>query len=311
MKNNNKLMFDLTNNSTSEPLLAEGVFSAAILGAKTINTFRQILNAKDVTKLGIHNFGDVLQSASCSPADQGAGTLSEKEVTVCAMDVYFTLCQRTLEQSFVSSRLAAGSNNVDFLPADFQSYITTQLGEKIASDLEIAAFQGGFAGTGSTYPSTLCDGLQLELSGDSAVVDQTGVTVTSANVIAELNKVYSAMSDAVLAKTDVAIYVSSNIARAYRQALAAASAEAYYNQKDLKMSFLDIEVIEAFGMSANKMIATYKSNLALLTDLVNDFTDVMIIPQLDKTGKHTIVISGSFKFKTSYAIGADIVYYSI
>jgi hypothetical protein len=307
---NNKLMFDLTNNSTSEPLLAEGVFGAALLQAKSVETFSKILNAKDTVKLGLHDFGNVLQSASCSPADQGAGTLDEKEVSVCALDVYFTVCQRTLEQSFISAKLAAGSNNVDFLPSDFQAYLSTKLAEKIASDIEVVAFQGNTYMTGSTYPNTLCNGLQVKLSGDSTVVDVTATATTSSNVIANLTAVYNAISDEVMSKPDLAIYVSSNIARAYRQALANASAEAFYNQKDLKMSFLDIEIIEAPGMSANKMIAAQKSNLFLMSDLVSDFTDIMLIPQLDKTGKHQIVVSGSFKFAVDYAVGADIVYWS-
>jgi hypothetical protein len=306
--NTNKLMFDLTNNSTSEPLLAEGVFSKAILGAKTVDTFTQILNAKDKVKLGIHGFGDVMQTASCNPTDQGAGTLSEKEISVSAIDVYFTLCQRTLEQSFLSSRLSAGSNNPQFLPSDFQSYIGEELAKKIASDLETVAFQGDT--TSGVYPTALVDGLEKEMTADADVNDVTGTAVVVGNVIAELNKVYDAISNDVLAKEDVAIYVSSNIARVYRQALANASAEAFYNQKDLKMSFLDVEVIEGYGMSNDKMIASYKSNLTLLSDLVSDFSDIRIIPQLDLTGKHQIVVSGSFKFKTSYAIGSDIVFYS-
>lgn len=304
----NKLMFDLTNNSTSEPLLAPGVFSAAILASGTINTFTQILNAKDKVKLGIHSFGDVLQSASCNPTDQGAGELTEKEVSVEAIDVYFTICQRTLEQSFLSGRIAAGSNNANFLPSDFQSYLGSELSLKIASDLETVAFQGDIAT--ASYPLSLTDGLEKELANDADVVDVTGTTVTNANVIAELNKVYDAISNDLMVSKDLAIYVASNVARAYRQALANASAEAFYNQKDLKMSFLDVEVIEAYGMSDNKMIASEKKNLHLMSDLVSDFTEVMIIPQLDKTGKHQIVMSGSFKFKTSYAIGGDIVFYA-
>lgn len=304
----NKLMFDLTNNSTSEPLLAEGVFSAAILGAKTVDTFTQILNAKDKAKLGIHSFGDVMQTSSCNPTDQGAGVLSEKEIDVAPIDVYFVLCQRTLEQSFLSSRLAAGSNNANFLPSDFQSYIGTELSLKIASDLEIVAFQGD-TGTAS-YPMALVDGLEKEMTNDADVIDVAGTAVNVGNVIAELNKVYDAISNEVMAKPDVAIYVSSNVARVYRQALANASAEAFYNQKDLKMSFLDVELIEAYGMSNDKMIATYQSNMALFSDLVSDFSDIRIIPQLDLTGRHQIIVSGQFKFKTSYAIGTDIVFYS-
>ena len=309
MKKVNNLMFDLTNNSTSEPLLAEGVFSKAILNTKTFERFDKILNAKDKVKLGIHEFGDVIQTASCNPEDTGAGTLSEKEVNLCSLDVYFTICQRTLEQSFISSRLAAGSNNANFLPTDFQAYIAEKLAEKISADLEVAAFQGNTS-TGSTYPASICDGIELELTNDSDVVDVTGTTVTSSNVVAEIGKVYNAMSDAVLKRKDRVIYVASNVARAYRQALAAASAEAYYNQKDLRMYYLDVEVVEAPGLSSNKMIGGYEMNFKLLTDLVSDYNDIMIIPMLEKTGKHHIVVSGTFKFKTTYVIGSDIVFYS-
>jgi len=125
-----------------------------------------------------------------------------------------------------------------------------------------------------------------------------------------MQKVYDAIPTAVAAKADLAIYVSSNVAKAYRIALANASNEAFYNQKSLKMSFLDVEVIEAYGMSDDKMIAAQKENLALMSDLVSDFSDIRIIPQLDLTGKHQIVVSGGFKFKTSYAIGRDIVFYA-
>ena len=304
MNNQNKLKFDLTNNSTSEPLLADGVFSAALLNSGTINTFDPILNAKDKVKLGIHSFGDVLQSASCSPSDQGAGILSEKDVEVEAIDVYFTLCQRTLEQSFISSRLAAGSNNDNFLPSDFQSYIGEKLSEKIASDLEVVSAQGDT--TSGSYPTNLTDGLEKELLNDGDVVDVAGTTVDISNVIDEMTKVY----DAIDARLDLAIYVSSNIARAYRQALANSAPEAYYNQKDLTLSFLDIEVIEYFGLSDDTMVAGQKSNFKLITDLMNDIDSVLIIPQLSMTGKHQIVVSGSFKFKTSYVIGEDIVFYS-
>jgi hypothetical protein len=305
---NNKLMFDLTNTSTSEPLLAEGVFSAAILGAKTVDTFNQILNAKDKVKLGIHGFGNVLQSDSCSPTDQGAGALSEKEVSVEAIAVYFSLCQRTLEQSFLSNRMKAGSNNADFLPADFSAYIGEELAKKIASDLEVVAFQGDV--TGATYPVPLADGLEKEMRLDADVVDVAGTAITAANVIAEMTKVYNAMSDEVLAKEDVAIYCSTNVIKAYKQALANASAEGFYNQKDLTLNFLEVELVQAYGMSANRMIATYKENLALMTDLVSDLSEIIIIPQLSISGKREIIVSGAFKFKTSYAIGTDIVYYS-
>ena len=304
----NKLLFDFTNNSDSTLLLADGVFGAAILADNSISTFTPILNAKETVKIGIHDFGNVLQAAGCSPSDTGAGTLDDKDVTVCPLDVYFSICQKTLEQSFLSSRLAAGSNNVDFLPAEFASYIKEKLVKTIASNLEKAAWQGDVLSTGSTYPNTLCDGLGYKLNADATVVDVTLTATTSSNVIANLIAVYNAIPTAVLQQPDVVIYAASNVIKAYKQALAAASAEAYYNAKDLTLTFLGIELVEA-QLATGQMVATYKSNLFKITDLVNDYEDVRLIPQLDKTGKHQIIVSGSMKWAVDFAVGADVVYF--
>ena len=305
-----KLKFDITNNSTSTPILAPGVYGQALNSVTSLSDFTAIVDSKDTVKIGLHEFGNVLQSASCSPADQGAGELNDKDVTVCAIDIYFTLWQRTLEQSFLSSKLRAGNNNTDFTDGDFRNYLVERLGEKIAEDIEIVTWQGDVVSTGTSYPVPICAGLGYKLANDVDVLDVTLTAVTSSNVITAMNAVYAQIPTAVLNKTDKVIYAASNVVRAYRQALANASSEAYYNQKDLRLFFLDVEVKEAPGLASSEMVATFKSNLFYMTDLVNDMKDILIIPQLDKTGKHQIVVSGGFKFAVDYAVGADIVYFN-
>jgi hypothetical protein len=305
-----ELLFDLTNNSTSDPILAQGVYGSALDSTKSLMDFTSIINAKDKVKIGLHELGNILQTASCSPADQGAGTLDEKEVTLCAFDIYFTVCQRTLEQSFLSSRLKPGNNVADFLPTDFKDYLGQRISEKIAEDIEVVTWQGDVVTTGTSYPVNLCAGLGYKMVADSDVIDVALSAITSSNVIFALNEVYNQIPAAVLSKSDVVIYAATNVVRAYRQALANASAEAFYNQKDLTLSFLDVEMKEAPGLASSEMVATYKSNLFYMTDLVNDISDLLVIPQLDKTGKHQIVVSGGFKFGVDYAVGTDIVYYN-
>tara|TARA_R110000787_G_scaffold165199_1_gene278281 strand:- start:47 stop:973 length:927 start_codon:yes stop_codon:yes gene_type:complete len=306
---NQKLMFDITDTSTSEPLLQDGVFSQAILAEGTMNHFSQILNAKDKVKLGIHQFGNVMQSDSCNLGDQGAGTLSEKEVSVNSLAVRFSVCQRTLEQSFLSGRMTPGSNQDNFLPSDFEAYLRTSLADKISEDLERIVFKGDT--TAGTYPESLCDGLEKLLGLDADVITVVGTTVDETNVIEELSKVYDAIPNRILNQKDLVIFCSSAIIRGYRKALANAANEAFYNHKDLALNFLNVKLIEAYGMSDDRMIATSKSNLFMVTDVISDFDEIQLIPQFGITGQHQIILSGSFKFATDFAIGSDIIFYTL
>jgi hypothetical protein len=105
------------------------------------------------------------------------------------------------------------------------------------------------------------------------------------------------------------IFISPTVHRAYRQALAAASSEAYYMQNYGELHFLDVKLSVAPGATANYMVAARKSNLLLLTDLVSDFEDVQILPQKSVTGVPVVRMTGEFKFGVNYIYGSEVVFY--
>lgn len=306
---NKKLKFDLTNSSTNNPVDSQKIYHSALIKGGSKEMFEQIVDAKDRARIRKHNFGNVLQSDSCSFSDQGAGTLTERLVDVCPIKVNVEICQSTLEQSFIANAMRSGSNNADFLPADFQNYLSDKLAEKMSADFEKVVWQGNTVATGTTYPVSLCDGLIVQFSGDSDVVDVTATTITSSNVIAELNKVYNAIPETVKFSPNMKIFVPSATLAAYKQAVAAASSEAYYT-KDVEPTFLGIQLVLAQGMPSNKMVAAETTNLFLVTDLVSDFDEVKILPMLDRTGDDTVRIVGRVKFAVSYAYGAEVVLYN-
>jgi len=119
-----------------------------------------------------------------------------------------------------------------------------------------------------------CSGLQAAFSGsyssNTSTVQISGVSITSANVVAEMTKVYNAIPNKNQnRKKELAWYVSSNVADAYRLAVATVSVETYLRQ-DLPLSFLGIEVRTAEGMSDNTMALSLKDNFIFLTDLMSD-----------------------------------------
>lgn len=302
----NKLKFDLTNTGTTNPIDSVAIYSAALLKGGSKETFNTILNVKDKARLKKHNFGTLLQADGCTFNDQGAGTLSERLIDVCPVKINTEICQATLETSFVSHTMKAGSNSADFLPADFQAYLTEAIAKKMSAEYEVLVWQGDT----SASPADICDGLLVQFLADATVIDVANTTITSSNVITEMNKVYAAIPAAILFSEDLRIYVSPSTLQAYRQAVAAASAEGYYDLKVAASSFLGIPIVLANGMPANEMVAAEWSNLFLVTDLVSDFDDIRILPMLDRTGDDTVRIVGRSKFAVSYAYGAEIVYYN-
>jgi hypothetical protein len=304
-----KLKFDLTNSSTSNPVDSVEIYSAALIKGGSKETFEQILDVKDRARIRKHDFGNVLQADGCQFNAQGAGELKEKLVDACPIKVNVEICQETLETSFVANQMRSGSNNADFLPADFQRYVASQLAKKMAADFEVLVWQGD---TGSSvYPMALCDGLLVKFdeTGSGVIPAPTGGAIDATNVIAALQEVYDTIPQEVVFSPDLVLYVSTNVLQAYKQATAAVSAEVYF-VKDAEPSFLGIPMVLAQGLPASHIVAAEKTNLFLVTDLMSDYEEVRILPQLNTSGDNTVRIVGRVKFAVDFAKGGEIVYWS-
>ena len=173
--------------------------------------------------------------------------------------------------------------------------------------MELAVWQGD--ATGATYPINICDGLIIEMGADATVIDVTGATgVTLANVIAEITSVYALIPQTIIGNPDLVIYVSTSVYKLYQQAVAAASAEAYYVGAK-EPNFLGIPLVWSPGLPANTMVCGVKSNFLILTDLLDDFETVTVVPQWNVAAVDTLRIAGRFKFGVSYLVGSEIVLY--
>lgn len=301
-----KLAF--VDNTTFYGIDAAGFYSQALLTGRSKEEFRLIPNVKSKIKLGELNIGNILAAADCSFSSAGEGTLAQKSFEVEPIKINLEYCKRTFETNYLSTLLRPGSNSAEVMPSSVEQYLLGEVAKKVSADLEQLVWKGNTAT--ASYPLSLYDGLEKQLLADSAVIDVAAGTVTSANVIAELTKVYNAIPTQILRTEDLRIFVSSSIFRAYRQALASASAEAYYMQNYSELHFLDVKIVEAPGLSTNKMVAAQKANLLLLTDLMSDFEDVKILPQGDITGVPVVRLVAEFKFGVGYIYGSEIVFYN-
>lgn len=303
MKN---LKLSFTDSTTFAGKDLEGFYAQALLKGVSKETFRLIPDIKSKAKIAKLNLGSIIQDADCSFSSTGEGTLAQKEVEAHDIKINLEYCLRTWERNYLSQTLRPGSNTNELMPASVEEFLLQEVGKQVAAELEKVTW----AGTASTPNFTAESGLIAKLTADSDVIDVTGATLSASNIVAELNKVYNAIPATIKDSGDLVIYIGTAAAGFYRQALAAASSEVYYLQNYADLTFLGVPIVVAPGMPANKMVAGEKSNFLLLTDLMSDFSDVMILPQRNVTGSPVVRFVADMKFGVNYIYGAEVVLYA-
>jgi hypothetical protein len=275
---------------------AEGFYSRALLSATTIGHLKIVPNVKNKINMASLNMSGIVGARNCAFTPAGDVTLGQKQLSVADLGVAVEICQKDIEATYLSEQLRPGANKLDIAIEDF---VADYIADFVAADLEDRIWNAP-----SSYHFT---GFLAQMTADNATLKVTAGTVTAANVIAELQKVYDLIPAAVLSRKKVKIFVSYNVAKAYRQAIAQKSNEAHFvGEKEL--NFLGLELVET-GMVANRMVAAEGSNLWIGTDLVSDLEDVSILPQT-ATGDDTVRFKANFKFGVAYGNSTEVVLYA-
>ena len=282
--------------------------AAAVLSANTIanNGVTVIPNVKFKTTLKKAVISGLVQDATCDFTDTGVVTLSDKVLTVAEKQVNLQVCKTPFEQDWEA--VSMGYSAFDTLPSTFSDFFIAKVLKDIALDTE------NFLWNATT-------GLGKLLKTDGAAVVGTPLTITSANVIAEMGRVVDAIPAALYGTEDLRIYVSQNVAKAYVRALGGFSVAAtsnsgvnaagttWYNGGEL--TFDGVPVFVANGLPANTMVAAQISNLFVGFGLADDQNVVKTIDMQDIDGSKNVRFIARFTRGLQVGIGADSVTYGI
>ena len=291
--------------------------AAALLSAKTLDnkyvTIHPNVKYKEVIqRIAVAN---IVNDASCDFTTSGSVTLTEAVLTPKELQVNLELCKQNFVQSWEALQL--GYSAFDTIPASFTDYLISYVGGVVAQATEISIWQGN-NGTNGQF-----GGFELALS--ASIAASTGViaaggaapisgSVTSTNVISKLDTVVNSIPNAVYGKEDLLIYVSTNVGKAYQQALAggAVGANGWNNQMnvgDKPFNFNGIEIVLCPGMSDNKIVAAQKSNLHFGTGLLSDYNEVKVLDMANIDGSQNFRIIMRYTAATVVGILGDVVYY--
>jgi len=292
--------------------------AAALLSAKTLDnkyvTIHPNVKYKEVIqRIDVAN---IITDASCDFVTSGSVALSERVLTPKELQVNLELCK----QQFVASweALQLGYSAFDTIPASFNDYLISYVGGQVAQATEISIWQGDnatngqFGGFGPALSASIAASTGVIAPGGSGT--PISGSITSANVLAKLDAVVTAIPNAVYGKEDLLIYVPTNVGKAYQQALAggAVGANGWNNQFNVgekPFNFNGIEIVLCPGMASNTIVAAQKSNMHFGTGLLSDYNEVKVLDMADLNGSQNFRIVMRYTAATTPGILSDIVYY--
>jgi hypothetical protein len=296
----------ITTNYAGE--FANKYIAAAVLSANTIanNGVTVIPNVKFKTTIKKAVVSGLVTDATCDFTDTGVVTLSDKVLTVAEKQVNLSLCRTPFQQDWEA--ISMGYSAFDNMPAQFSDFLIGKILKDMALDTE-------------NFLWNATNGLGKLLKTDGATVIGTPLTITAANVIAEMRRVVDAIPAALYGTEDLRIFVSQNCVKAYVAALGGFSVAAtsnngvqglgtqWYNGGEL--TFDGVKIFVCNGMPANTMVAAQISNLFVGFGLADDQSLVQTIDMAPIDGSKNVRFVARFTRGLQVGIGADAVTYGI
>ena len=208
------------------------------------------------------------------------------------------------------------------LPPKFSDFLIAHVAAEVAQSTELNIWKGDTAAASNNS----FDGFEKLIAASAAAGDipagqqvAAGV-ITAANVIAELQKVVSAIPNTLYGKDGLRIYVPSSVAKFYVQALGgfsvAATSNAGVDNKGTQWwnnGSLTIDGVQIFvcpGMSDNKMYGAEVGNLYFGTGLLNNNQEIRVLDMVDLDGSNNVRMIMRFTSGVQFGIASDIVEYA-
>lgn len=248
-------------------------FIKALFSTNTANYIKIYDNVKEKLTLNLaQSAGKALvpDSSACGFNPNADVKFSEALLEVFPFKMHFDECLKNLEGTWLSDGyLRPGASLSEAMPDEIAEIITEIVLNQIQSDIEDIIWNS-VASTNSP------DGLLTIIKNASDSVKVAGVSITRANVIGELEKVYSALDFKIkkkYKKEDLKFFIDGHTEEMLQFALADVSnqviAANFYRNDDV-MTFMGIEIVVVSALAEDTIVLSNRLNLVYGTDLTDD-----------------------------------------
>ena len=250
-------------------------------------------NVKYQRNLTIVTSADLISSDTTCSFESGTMTLTDRDIKPRKKKLNLEVCKRDLEQDWQAQEMVAGVTNSNFA-GDFTAFLMEYLGGAIGEHVEDGIWSD----------------LQAAALSDATVIDVVATTLDATNIVAEIGKVRDAIPVGCYGKEDLTIYMGTAAIRFYISAMSALGYMNLYYGAEIPLTFEGIKIAHAPGMTADKMMASRKSNMFVATDLISDMVNLTILDMANLDASQNIRVAANFSLAANHAIGADLVYYN-
>lgn len=292
------------------------IISSALLAGNTLAqdaiTFKPNIVGKEVVRR-LETDG-LIKGATCDFSDTSTVTSTERFIEPKEFQVNLELCKTDWFNDWNGYQM--GSSAFRNMPSTIQEYILQYVAAKVAQSNENSIWSG-------TDGVDNYDGFTTLLANDAnlpAANEVAGITVTSANVIDEIGKVYAAIPKSLFGSPELSIYVSQDVYKNYAIALGGFASGGQgsnginaqgLNQAFQGLQFAGVNIFMANGLPANTMILAEKSNLWFGTSIASDWNEVRLLDMADLDGSKNVRVIMRFLAGVQYGVVEDIVTYGI
>jgi len=323
-KRNVNLATTVTVNSTYAGEFAGEYIAAALLSASTIDdgglTVKANIAFKEIIKKLVTT--SLVTAAGCDFVPTSDITLTERVLTPTELQVNLQLCKYDFVEDWEAQQMGFGLGQS--LPPKFSDFLIAHVAAEVAQNTEFNIWQGDTAG--ATHTSF--DGFEKLIAASAAAGDipagqqvaAVGGGLLATNIIDEMSKVIDAIPAALYGKEDLFLYVPTQVAKLYVQALGGFGANGlgangvanmgtqWWNNGSLTINGVKIFVCP--GMSNNKMYVAQRSNLYFGTGLLNNTNEVKTLDMGDLDGSNNVRMIMRFTSGVQFGIASDLVEYA-
>jgi hypothetical protein len=287
--------------------IAAALLSATTLDNKNITILPNVKYKQVIQKIDVDS---IINDASCNFVTSGTVALSERIIEPKELQVNLELCKQEFVDSWEALQL--GYSAFDEIPASFNDFLISYVGGKVAQATEVSIWTGNAATNGQFGGLLPALSASAAAGGTGAVIKSAASgSITAANVLTKLDSLVNAIPEAVYGKEDLVIYIPTNVAKAYQQALSGqGTVNGYNNQMNVgekPFNFNGIELVWSPGMTSSYLVAAQKSNLFFGTGLMSDFNEVRVLDMANLDGSQNYRVIMRYTAGTQFGIGSDVV----
>ena len=278
------------------PYVAPAIYSARSLSdTDPLLTIHEnvpgTLNVTNVT-----TSGTIVKDRQCDWSPTGTITKSDTTLVVSPFETQVNMCFTNLyDQWEIMERRNA--SNQDWMPTEFIDFVSFQLGKTVGKKIEQLIYVGD-AGNANEF-----DGAYVKLGTNDVQIN----ALTSSNIIAEMDKVRSAIPDDVFVEEDFSIRLSITDAKKYQEAVQNGDYRNFGPIGEVPQDFRGIPLKVAYGLTENNIIAGRNADLHFGTNLKSEISTFGTYDMREQ-GEDNLRVFSKYDLGTAVTNRTDIVW---